>query len=201
MAIDKLGNYDLPLSDEERTTLMNCLGGFKTRDVLQSLIDVLAVEVPNRIHLSILYYKHNELDKIKAEIKDRLTLLSKMLQEQFPMIPDLAKEEYWVFDIEIDADHLPRVRLNEWLDRAITKGESLPVILSKVSDGEWIRYFNRYKGDFPELVKISPEMKAIIEYNEKLNDIADDYTNGGNFNIDFTAVIEEIIKATKEGKL
>lgn len=52
-----------------------------------------------------------------------------------------------------------------------------------------------------KLGKVAPDMKLIIEINDKLNDIADNYTCGGEFNIDFTEIINEIIQATKEGKL
>lgn len=201
MSIDKFGNYDTPLSEEEKVTLISFLGDVKKRDILRSATDLLSVEIPNRIHLSFLYFNHTEIDKIKAEIQNRFALFKMDIQGRFPTIPDLTKEEYWAFDIKVDDDNIPRVQLNDWLKEAINKGVVADVDLSKVSDGEWIRYFNRYKNDYPDMVKIAPEMKLIVEINDKLNDIADEYTCGGGFNIDFTDVINEIAQAAKEGKL
>lgn len=201
MTISKLGIYDTPLSDEERKTLIGFLGDIKTRNLLREAADLLAVEVPSRISLSILYFDPKEMGQIKAEIESRFKILSIGIQDQFRAITGLSDPERWTFTVEVSEDSIPRVKLNEWLNTAITTGFSLPVDLAKVSDEEWINYFNRYKASMPEMVKISPEMKILVEFNEKLNEVADDYTCCGGFDIDFTEIINEIVQATKEGKL
>lgn len=201
MTISKLGNYELPLSDEERKTLIGHLGMIKTQNLLREAADLLAVEVPSRISLTILYYDPKELDQIKAEIESRFKILSIGIQDQFRAITGLSDPERWTFAITVNDDNIPRIELNEWLNTAATKGFTLPVDLAKVSDEEWINYFNRYKNSMPEMVKISPEMKVLMGFNEKLNEIADEYTCCGGFDIDFTEIINKITQAAKEGKL
>mgnify|MGYP004713210861 CR=1 FL=1 len=158
--------------------------------------DLLAVEVPHRITLSVLHFSHIDMAKLKEEIKNRFTILRKNMEERFPMIPILAEDSTWAFEIKTDGDGIPSVELNDWLQQASTKGAVAAVDFSKISDGDWVQFFRIYKKDYPEMVDITPEMKLIIEFNDHLNAINDEWHE-----VDYTDVIEEIIKATKEGKL
>lgn len=196
MTINKLGDYELPLSDEERNTLIGFLGLIRTQHLLRGAARLLAVEVPSRINLSILYFNYKQLDEIKKEVESRFKILSIGIQDQFRAITGLSDPERWEFEVKLNEDNIPQIHLNEWLCGAITKGLTLPVDLTKVSDEEWVNYFNRYKESFPEMVKISPEMKLLVEFNDKLNELNDEWHN-----VDYTDVINEIVQAAKEGKL
>lgn len=196
MSITKLGDYELPLSDEERNTLIGSLGDIMTQDLLHSAADLLAVKVPSSISLSFLYLNHEQLDEIRTEIENRFKLISAGIQNNHKPIIGLDDPEHWEFEVKLNEDNIPHIHLNSWLNTAITKGFILPVDLSKVNDADWVRYFKFHKYRIPEIVKISPKMKLLIEFDDKLNEL-----NGGWNDVDHTNVINEIIQATKEGKL
>jgi len=200
MAITKLGNYELPLSSEERATLISYLAGFKREKMCDSIRGRLRHHLLDICSISSVTYKANEVGRIEMDITRRLAEIKDNINKDFPAAKSFFNEERWAFRIGFTSSDLPKVFLNEELLSFVMGGNNVNFDMSLIPDEEWIEEFKLNKYQCPGLMKITPEMQVYVKFNDRLNDFATNADYRDDYH-DFTAIIEEIAKAAKEGKL
>lgn len=204
MPITVLGMYDddQPITKEEREEIIPVIKDEIEKNSLMKLVMSLQMYVTQSFSQTRLFHPSHSLEPIAKETNDRILLVGIPLFRSSKGFMYLEEnKDNLLCTVTKDEDGVPVIVLSEWL-QGLFMGTIVPEFKwSEITDGFIVNKINDILSRDPSLCKVPEEMKPLVEFNNKLNEIADDYTYGGGFNIDFTPVIQSIIQAVKEGKL
>lgn len=194
MTISILGSYELPLTDEERETIFKEVRGYIVKDAT-SLVRQRALSVQSSAEiLPRLGFTIQEPELMIKELKHRFSLISIMMERDHPEFAELRDIEKFSATYKFNDDGVPSVVLSDWLQAIVDEKTTVSIDPALVPDTLLVGKHNQLqkRGILKYIVK--KENELIIKFNDDLNELADGYP------YDFTDVIKEIVKATKEGK-
>lgn len=194
MTISILGSYELPLTDEERETIFKEVRGYIVKDAT-SLVRQRALSVQSSPEiLPRLGFTIQEPELMIKELKHRFSLISILMERDHPEFAELRDIEKFSATYKFNDDGVPSVVLSDWLQAIVDEKTTVSIDPTLVPDTVLVGKHNQLqkRGILKYIVK--KENELIIKFNDDLNELADGYP------YDFTDVIKEIVKATKEGK-
>lgn len=194
MAIDNLGYYKLPLSQEERDAIYPLVKTAVKNDIVSSIRTKL--RDANMLAFQILHarFEITNVEEMTQGLKDRYNGIFDELKRSYPFVAELQDEANLDLSVVFDDDKIPALGLTSWLRSIVDGGEEITVDHSQVPDAMLVRQWGIKVLYNPGLRVIPENKKSLIEFNDKFNKLVDDYE------IDFTEVIEELVTAVKEGK-
>lgn len=194
MAIDNLGYYKLPLSQEERDKIYPVVKVAVQNDITSSIRAELRNTNMQAFHILRACFEITDLEGMTQEIKSRYDSIFDKLKRTHPFVAELQDEVNTTLSVTFDDDGIPTLVLSPWLKNIVDGGGEITVNHSQASDAVLVRQWKIKVLHNPELRVIPEDKKSLIEFNDKFNELVDDYE------IDFTEVIEELVIAVKEGK-
>lgn len=200
MAITKLGNYELPLTSEERGTLISYLAGSMRVRLNNNVRKRSVFKIQDICMEGTAAFRQGNGESVVEDIRKKFQQLAEDLKQQFPAVNTLGDPQFWLIQPDLDAANGPSLNVNRALYAFIGGEDSLEIDLSKITDAQWVEEFEQRKSALPTMVKTSPEIELYTAFNDKLNDVVinAEYHDDPH---DYTKVIEEIVQAVKEGKL
>jgi hypothetical protein len=208
MSKDIFGNYSPPLTPEERKYIIPHVDSYlvnRTKEnIAQSLSgcdDIVKLGAKfsgTPIEFFKEMYSHNNYkETIDLYLSVYINIIN-IFVETFGYVKELDHQKLLEITVEVPKDgNIPVVRLNHLVLRLISKTEPITIDYDKILDGKLISVFSTLANNSPELLIINEADKPIIEFNNRIKTIANDW---GNYE-DYTDIIKEIIQQTKEGKL
>lgn len=194
MAIDNLGYYKPPLSQEERDAIYPLVKTAVQNDILSSIRAKLRDANIQTFYLLHPGFEIAIVEEMTQGVKDRYNGIFDELKRSYPFVAELHDEANLDLSVVFDDDRIPALALTSWLRSIVDGGGVITVDYSQVPDAMLIRQWGIKVLYNPELRVIPENRKSLIEFNDKFNKLVDDYE------IDFTEVIEELVTAVKEGK-
>lgn len=194
MAIDNLGYYKVPLSQEERDAIYPVVKVAVKNEIASSIRAKL-----RDVNMQVFYILHarfeiKDVEEMTQELKGRYNGVFDELKRSYPFVGELHDETNLDLSVVFDADGIPTLALTSWLRSIVDGGGEFAIDYSQVPDAMLVRQWEIKVLYNPELRVIPENKKSLIEFNDKFNKLVDDYE------IDFTEVIEELVTAVKEGK-
>lgn len=197
MTITTLGYFIEPLSQEERSSILELTRKLIQRDIGYDLRNSIRYGFPNSIGISDF-----EPNVIKDKFQIVLDRLFTKLQDSHPQCPELFNIDNWKINIILNGDEIPILVRTPWLDNVISGTHVFEIDFDKVSDKTLINSFNILSYHDQSLLRVLPENKELLNYNKKINELNDVFKEyDPNEDVDYTDIIKEIIQAVKEGKL
>jgi hypothetical protein len=200
MSKDIFGYYDSPLSKEERTAAIELVDEKLKDDAREFFIYKLTELLYIPYHAHRFLFSAGQENEVKEYYYNKCNLIIIELQREHPEIKELENPELLLPVLTFNEDNTPVVGHTDLINR-LDKGETkLTLILDNIPEWKLIQMANRVLEKQPDLRSVLSENGLIIAFNEKCNDLVDEGW-GGNVTINFTDIIKDIIKQTKEGKL
>lgn len=194
MTVDNLGYYKLPLSQEERDKIYPLVKTAVENDIITSIRSTLRDTNMQAFHILRACFEITDLEGMTQEIKSRYDGIFDKLKGTYPFVAELQDEVNTTLSVTFDGDGIPTLVLSPWLKDIVDGAGEITVDQSQVPDAALIRQWGTKVLYNPELRIIPEDKKSLIEFNDKFNELVDDYE------IDFTEVIKELVTAVKEGK-
>lgn len=198
MAIDNLGYYELPLSDRERHDLLPYVVAEIKSTIRNKVITHLYnsnVKVLNRA-----YVDHGmECSVIRhRQVVDGYRHELLKLQSIFPEVLEFRDPNNINFNVENNDNGVISLYVTGWLEKFVTEEVDFELSVDTIEHSNIVSITNKMLRQYPDKRKenLTEDQITIIEYNEKLNELNDEYGD-----VDYTSVIKEIIEAAKRGDL
>lgn len=197
MSINNLGHYELPLSEEERVKIIPIVQARITRDVTDTVRDMVRKASQEAYHMSIGHFSSFNPEAMVKVIQERFDRCFDKLRSDHPGIAELNNLENLKFEITFDPDQIPIINPAAWLKSMLQGSGTITLDMSHTKDANLVGAWKRESWSNESLIddNVPEEMIGIVNFNRKLNDIVEDYE------YDFTDIIKDIIQAVKEGKL
>lgn len=159
MTINKFGKYELPLTPEEKATLVSHLSEHKKATIKNNFHDRLTRGtsriISSSLSSAILFYYLGDVKGIQRTLDNRINLLLPSLKRAFPEVTNLFDENNnWNFIVKLDGEGFPKVHYPKWVSDIINKEEDITINLENTLDEYWIEHFNRYSSEFKEFSKV-----------------------------------------------
>lgn len=198
MSINNLGYYVTPLSKEERDAIYALTG----KKICLEILETIKYKIRGVAHAHFQWSTRipdlTDFDEVIRSVNTRFENLFTLLKRDYPMVVELDNPENLSISVLKDGDGFPIIQMGEWLSKINTGDGTIILDPDLIPEflliQKWGELSLRDKGLIDNNVPV--EMKPIVEFNSKLNDISE---YGPEY--DYTDVIKEIIQAVKEGKL
>lgn len=197
MAINNLGYFVSPLTKEEREIIIPVVSSRLTGDA--SGVVRTAIRETSRVAFNSVRntFDLSDVERMRDEINDRFNHCFSVLKEKYPEVIEIWDTENLKFEVKFDWDGVPSIDPQGWLREMLQGNGTVTLNYDKVTDTTLTACWRRISWQDESLItnNLSEEMKPIVVFNDKLNELID------GCEYDFTDIIKDIIKAVKEGKL
>lgn len=194
MAVDNLGYYKVPLSQEERDTIYPVVKVAVQNEIGKTIRTKLRDANIQAFYILHPGFEIGIVEEMIQGVKDRYNSVFDELKRYYPFVAELHDEANLDLSVVFDDDGIPALALTPWLRSVVDGGGEFTIDHSQVPDATLVCQWGIKVLYNPELRVIPEDKKSLIEFNDKFNKLVDDYE------IDFTEVIEELVTAVKEGK-